>query len=97
MVVDPKNIGAIIEWSSPKNMMKFRSFMGLVGYYGRFIIGFSRIAHRITSLQRKEKTFQWTEECEKRFQQLKQLLTSAPIFRIVDSNEDFVVCKNACK
>jgi hypothetical protein len=51
----------------------------------------------ITSLQRKEKKFQWTEECERNFQQLKQLLTNAPILRIVDPNEDFVVCIDACK
>jgi hypothetical protein len=48
-------------------------------------------------LQRKEKKFQWTEKCEKSFQQLKQLLTSAPILRIADPNEDFVVCTDACK
>jgi hypothetical protein len=46
---------------------------------------------------RKEKKFQWTEECERRFHQLKQLLTSAPILRIADPNEDFVVCIDACK
>ena len=71
--------------------------MGLAGYYRRFIAGFSRIAHHITSLQRKEKNFQWIEDCEKRFQRLKQLLTSAPILRIEDPNEDFVVCIDACK
>jgi hypothetical protein len=57
----------------------------------RFIARFLRIAHPITSLQRKEKKFQWKEDCEKSFQQLKQLLTSAPILRIADPNEDFVV------
>jgi hypothetical protein len=71
--------------------------MGVIGYYRRFIAGFSRITHPITSLQRKEKKFQWTEECEKSFQQLKQLLTSAPILMIVDPNVDFVICTNACK
>jgi hypothetical protein len=50
IVVDPKNIEAIREWSVPKNMKKFRSFMGLAGYYRRFIVGFSRIYHPITSL-----------------------------------------------
>jgi hypothetical protein len=97
IVVDPEKIEAIREWSVPKNVTKFRSFMGLASYYRRFIIGFSRIAHPITSLQRKEKKFQWTKECEKSFQQLKQLLTSAPILRIADPNEDFVVCTDACK
>ena len=71
--------------------------MGLARYYRRFVPGFSRISHPITSLQRKEKKFQWTEECEKSFQRLKQLLTSAPILRIADPNMDFVVCIDACK
>ena len=68
IVVYPKNIEAIREWSVPKNVTKVISFMGLAGYYRRFITGFSRLAHPITSLQRKEKTFQWTEECENSFQ-----------------------------
>jgi hypothetical protein len=60
--------------------------MGLIGYYRRFIAGFSRIAHSITSLQRKGKKFQCIEECERSFQQLKQLLNSAPILKIADPN-----------
>jgi hypothetical protein len=66
--VDPEKIDAIREWSVPNNVMEFISFMGLVGYYRRFIAGFSRIAHPFTSLQRKEKKFQWTEDCQRRFQ-----------------------------
>jgi hypothetical protein len=67
IVVDPEKIEAIREWSAPKNVIEVRSFMGLVCYYKRFIAGFSRIAHPITSLQRKENKFQWTEECERSF------------------------------
>jgi hypothetical protein len=65
--VDPKKIDAIREWLVPKNVIEVKSFMGLAGYYIRFIAGFSRIAHPITSLQRKEKKFEWTEECERSF------------------------------
>jgi hypothetical protein len=65
--------------------------------YRRFIEGLSKIAHPITSLQNKCVKFQWTLDCEKSFQHLKQLLTSAPILRIVDPNEDFIVCRHACK
>jgi hypothetical protein len=97
IVVNLEKIEAIREWSVPKNVLEVRSFMGLAGYYRRFIAGFSRIAHSITSLQRNEKKFQWKKECERSFQQLKQLLTSAPILRIADPNEDFVVCTDACK
>jgi hypothetical protein len=95
--VDPKKVEAIQEWSVPRNVTEFRSFMGLVGYYRRFIVGFSKKSHPITSLQRKEKNFQWTEECEESFQRFKQLLTSAPILRIANPNMDFVVCTDACK
>jgi hypothetical protein len=73
-----------------------RSFMGLAGYYIRFIEGFSKIAHPITYLQRKGVKFQWTLDCKKSFQHLKQLLTSAPILRIADPEEDFIVCTDAC-
>jgi hypothetical protein len=97
IVVDPEKIEAIRGWSVPKNVKEFQYFMGLVGYYIRFIIGFSRIDHPITSLQRKEKKFQWIENCEKTFHQLKKLLTNSPVLRIAYPNEDFVVCTNACK
>jgi hypothetical protein len=69
--------------------------MGLLGYYKRFIEGFSKIAHPITSLQRKGVKFQWTLYCERSFQHLKQLLTSAQILRITDPEEDFIVCTDA--
>jgi hypothetical protein len=57
IVVDPEKIESITEWSTPKKVMEVRYFMGLDGYYKRFIVGFSRIAHPITSLQTKEKKF----------------------------------------
>jgi hypothetical protein len=53
MIVDPENIEAIRECSAPKNVTEVRSFMSVAGYYRRFIEGFSKIAHLITSLQRK--------------------------------------------
>jgi hypothetical protein len=97
ITVDPEKIEDIRECSAPKNVAEVISFMGLAGYNRRFIAGFSRITHPITSLQRKGKKFQWTEECERSFQQLKKFLTSAPILRIIDPNEDFIVCIDACK
>jgi hypothetical protein len=95
--VDPEKVKAIQEWPAPRNVTEVRSFMGLAGYYRRFIAGFSRIAHAITSLQKKEKKFQWTKQCESSFQQLKQLLTSAPILKIADPSKDYIVCTDACK
>jgi hypothetical protein len=96
IAVDLEKIEAIREWPAPKNVTEVRSFMGLAGYYRRFIEGFSKIAHPITSLQRKGVNFQWILYWEKSFQHLKQLLTSAPILRIVDPDEDFIVCIDSC-
>jgi len=97
IIVDPEKVEAIREWLAPRNVAEVRSFMGLVGYYRRFIAGFLRIDHPITSLQKKENKFQWTEECERSFQRLKQLLTSDPILRMADLNEDFIVFTDAWK
>jgi hypothetical protein len=65
--IDHENIEAIKGWTTPNNVIEVRSFMGLDGYYIRFIVGFLRISNPITSLQRKGKNFQWTEECEEIF------------------------------
>jgi hypothetical protein len=94
--MDPENIETIREWSAPKNVTEVRSLKGAAGYYKRFIEGFSKIAHPITSLQIKGVKFQWKLDYERNFQHLKQLLTSAPILRITEPGEDFIVCIDAC-
>jgi hypothetical protein len=97
IVVDPEKIEDIRGWPTPRNVSNFRYFMGLAGYYRRFIVGFSKIAHPITSLKKKGTKFEWTLKCEKNFNPLKELLTSAPVLKIVDPNEIFLVCTNTCK
>ena len=69
--------------------------MGLASYYRRFVANFYKIAHPITSLQRKGKKFVWTDNCEEAFQQLKVCLTSAPVLAVPDPCKEFVVCTNA--
>jgi hypothetical protein len=71
--------------------------MGLARYYRRFIEGFSKIVHPITSLQNKGTKFVWTIECEENFNLLKESLTSAPILKFSNQNENVVVCTKACK
>jgi hypothetical protein len=66
--VDPKKIRAIMEWPTARNMTNVGSLMGLEGYYERFIKIFSRLTHPITSLQRKNVKFDWSEKCEESFQ-----------------------------
>jgi hypothetical protein len=97
IAIDPEKIEAIRGWPTPRNVSNIRSFMGLVGYYRTFIVGFSKITHPITYLQKKGTKFEWTLKCEKNFNLLKELLTSAPVLKIVDPDESFVVCTDACK
>ena len=94
--MDPKKIKAIEDCLVPKDVTDVQSFMGITGYYWRFIEGFLRITNPISSLQKKGKKFDWNQKCEDSFKKLKNLLTSAPILRIVDPNKDFIVCIDAC-
>ena len=66
LAVDPDKIRSIMEWPTPKDVLDIRSFIGLTGYYRRFIKGFSKIGCPITALQRKGVEFIWTSECEER-------------------------------
>jgi hypothetical protein len=97
IAIDLEKIEAIRGWPTPKNVSEVISFMGLASYYKRFIVGFSKISHPITSLQKKGTKFEWTHKCEENFNPLKELLTSVPMLKIVDPNESFVVCTDACK
>jgi hypothetical protein len=97
IVVDPEKKRAIEGCLVPNNVSEVRYFMGLFGFYRRFIEGFSNIAHPITSLQNKSLIFEWTIECEISFQHLKYLLTNEPILNISDLGKQFVVCTDTCK
>ena len=94
--MDSDKIKSKTEWSVPKDVTDVRSFMGITGYYRKFIEGFSRIANPITSLQKKGKKFVWDKKCEDSFNKLKELLTTAPILKIEDPDKYFVICTDAC-
>ena len=94
--MDPDKIREIMEWHVPKDVSDVRSFMGITGYYRKFIEGFSKIVNPITSLQKKGKIFVWDIKYEEIFNKLKELLTTTPILKITDPNMDFVVCTDAC-
>ncbi|GJV24839.1 putative reverse transcriptase domain-containing protein [Tanacetum coccineum] len=89
--VDPAKIESIKDWASPKTPMEIRQFLGLAGYYRRFIEGFSKIAKSMTKLTRKGIKFDWGEKEENAFQVIKQKLCSAPILALPKGSEDFVV------
>jgi len=87
IAVDPEKIKTIMEWLVPKDVADIRSFMDLARYYRRFVEGFSRVAYPISSLQKKGRAFRWTPDCQRRFDQCKHLLTTAPILSIADPNK----------
>ncbi|GJV73791.1 putative reverse transcriptase domain-containing protein [Tanacetum coccineum] len=89
--VDPAKIESIKDWASPKTPTEIRQFLGLAGYYRRFIEGFSKIAKSMTKLTQKGIKFDWGEKEENAFQLIKQKLYSAPILALPEGSEDFVV------
>jgi hypothetical protein len=97
VAIDPDKIGSIMEWTTPKNLSNIRPFMGLEGYYRRFIKLFSKNGCLITALQKKGIKFIWTSKCEERFQELKYLLTHAPMLKIADPDNDLLVCTYSYK
>ena len=95
--VDPAKIEAVINWKAPRSVTEVRSFLGLAGYYRRFVESFSKIAAPLTALTRKGKQYEWTQKCEESFQELKRRLTSAPILIIPTSGEPLVIYSDASK
>nr|GEU81684.1 putative reverse transcriptase domain-containing protein [Tanacetum cinerariifolium] len=87
--VDPA-IESVKDWASPKTPMGIRQFLGLAGYYRRFIKGFSKIAKPMTKLTQKKVMFDWGDKQEAAFQLLKQKLCSAPILSLLEGDEEFV-------
>ncbi|GKA13592.1 putative nucleotidyltransferase, ribonuclease H [Tanacetum coccineum] len=89
--VDPAKIKAVMNWASPTTPSEIRQFLGLAGYYRRFIEGFSKIVKPMTQLMQKDKKFDWGEEQESAFQLLKQKLCNAPILALPEGSDVFVV------
>ena len=95
--VDPTKIQAVTEWQTPSNVKEVRSFLGLAGYYRRFVEGFSSIARPMTQLLKKEKKFECTPKCEESFQELKRRLTTAPVLATLDIHKEFVIYCDASR
>ena len=95
--VDPEKVEAVMSWERPKSVFEIRNFLGLAGYYRRFIEDFSRIARPMTRLTRKEVKFDWDDRCEEAFQELKRRLTSAPILIVSDKGQGYIVYCDASR
>ncbi|GJR03372.1 putative reverse transcriptase domain-containing protein [Tanacetum coccineum] len=95
--VDPAKIESIKDWASLKLPTEIRQFLGLAGYYQRFIEGFLKIAKPMTKLTQKKVKLVWGDKQESAFQLLKQKLCSAPILALPKGSEDFIACCDASK
>ena len=89
--IDLEKVEAIMSWEKPKSVFEIRSFLGLAGYYRRFIEDFSRLAALMTRLTQKEVKFKWNDLCEKAFQELKRRLTIIPILIVLKREQRYTV------
>jgi hypothetical protein len=94
--VDPAKVKEIMEWRVPTTVTEIWSFLGLAGYYQRFIEGFSKIAKPMTSLLEKGREFKWDEKCQDNFDQLKKRLMSPPVLVMPDLQKGFDIYCDAC-
>jgi hypothetical protein len=79
IAVDPSKVKEVLEWKPPTTVSQVQSFLGLVGYYRRFILNFSKIAKPITELLKKGNKYVSSEACDEAFKHLKKLLTTSPV------------------
>jgi hypothetical protein len=91
IAVDPSKLQEVLDWKSPRSVTQIHSFLGLAGYYCRFIPNFSKIAKPMTKLLEKEAKFKWSLQCEEAFLTLKKLLTTAPVLAQPDIEKSFDV------
>ena len=89
--VDQEKVEALMGWERPKSVFEIPSFLGLAGYYRRFIEDFSRLATPMMKLTRKDVKFDWDDRCEEAFQELKRRLTSTPILIVPDRGQGYIV------
>ncbi|GJZ94558.1 putative reverse transcriptase domain-containing protein, partial [Tanacetum coccineum] len=95
--VDPSKFESVKNWKTPESPTEIRSFLGLAGYYRRFIENFSKIAKPLTLLTQKNKAYVWGDKQDKAFKILKEKLCNAPVLALPDGPDDFVVYCDASK
>ena len=95
IIVDPTKIEVVVNWKPPRSVTKVRSFLGLVGYYRRFVKGFPIIASLLTKLLRKGVKFEWSNKCQNSFEQLKEMLVEAPVLTQPTSGKEYTLYSDA--
>jgi hypothetical protein len=80
ITVDPGKVKEVLDWMPPMSVSEVQSFLGLAGYYRKFIPNFSKIAKPITELLKKGNQYVWSDACGDAFKNLKKLLSTSPMF-----------------
>ena len=93
--VDPKKVEGIIEWKPPRNVTKVHSFLGLAGYYIRFIKGFSMTVAPMMRLLQNNVKFEWSKKCQYSFEKLKAFLTDALVLTQPTYGKEYTIFSNA--
>ena len=93
--VDPQKIEAIMNCKPPTNVSEVLSFLGLAGYYRKFVERISKIAILLTNLLKKDQNFEWSDTCQHNFEELRQRLTTAPVLALSSGKDGYVVYSDA--
>jgi hypothetical protein len=91
IAVDPGKVKEVLEWKPPMTVSEVQSFLGLAGYYRRFILNFSKITKPIIELLMKGNKYVWSEACDEAFKHLKKVLTTSPVLAQPDTTKPFDV------
>ena len=94
--VEPAKVEAVNSWARPKIVTEIKSFLGLAGYYRRFIWDFSKIAEPMTRLTQKDVSFLWDRQCEESFNELKARLITSPVLTLPSGSGGFTIYSDAC-
>ena len=93
--MDPKKIEVVVKWKPPRNVTEVRSFLGLAGYYRRFVKGFSMIVAPMMRLLQKNVKYEWSKKCQGSFERLKAFLTEAPVLTQPTYGKEYVIYSDA--